>query len=172
MDGMSPQISKLTSLQPYEEIIDFCNKTDYCIPEGFLRQMILSYVAGAYAHLNNLEEAKRYFIAANDLNGLLECDQRYNGRMSRVEQMELLYERLVGLEVDPVVGVGLALLRGIALTRIRPEKDQGLGRVIPEFTVDQDLERREREDQQITVISRMLKLCVVVDSVLMGKIVA
>lgn len=85
-------VRAMTSLQQYEEIIDFWNKTEYCIPEGFLRQMILSYVAGAYAHLNNLEEAKRYFIAANDLNGLLECDQRYNGRMSRVEQMELLYE--------------------------------------------------------------------------------
>lgn len=85
-------VRAMTSLQQYEEIIGFWDKIEGHISEGFLRQMMLSYVAGAYAHLDNLEEAKRYFIAANDLNGLLECDQRYNGNMSRVERMELLYE--------------------------------------------------------------------------------
>lgn len=85
-------VRAMTSLRQYEEIISFWNEIEKQMPDGFLRRMTLSYVAGAYVHLDNIELAKSYYIMANDLNGLLECDLRYRSDMSRVEKMELLYE--------------------------------------------------------------------------------
>ena len=51
----------MTTLQQYEEIISFWNEIEKRIPEGLMRQMTLSYVAGAYVHLNNIEQAKDYY---------------------------------------------------------------------------------------------------------------
>ena len=85
-------VRAMTSLKQYEEIIRFWNDTEARVPEGVLRQMVLSYVAGAYVHLDDIEQAKHYYILADDIIGLLECDPRYRGTLSRVEQMELLYE--------------------------------------------------------------------------------
>ena len=85
-------VRAMTSLQQYQEIINFWNEIEKDFPNGLMRRMTLSYVAGAYVHLNDLEQAKNYYMLANDLNGLLECDIRYQPKMSRVEIMELLYE--------------------------------------------------------------------------------
>ena len=85
-------VRAMTTLMQYSDIISFWNSIEKDIPEGFLRWMILSYVAGAYVHLDDVEEAKRCYKEANDLVGLLACDLRYQPGMSRVEEMELLYE--------------------------------------------------------------------------------
>ena len=85
-------VRAMTSLQQYEEIIGFWHEIEQSFPDGLMRKMTLSYVAGAYVHLNDLEQAKSHYKQANDLNGLLECDLRYQPKMSRVEKMELLYE--------------------------------------------------------------------------------
>ena len=57
-----------------------------------MRRMTLSYVAGAYVHLNDLEQARNYYKQASDWTGLMECDLRFQPKMSRVKKMELLYE--------------------------------------------------------------------------------
>lgn len=85
-------VRAMTSLKQYEEITGLWNETERMIPEGVLKQMALSYVAGAYYHLDDIEQAKRHYIMANDIDGLLYCDQRYHRKMSRVEEMELVYE--------------------------------------------------------------------------------
>ena len=85
-------VRAMTSLKQYEEIIHFWNDSEARVSEGVLRQMALSYVAGAYVHLDDIEQAKHYYILADDVIGLLECDPRYYGKMSRVEEMELIYE--------------------------------------------------------------------------------
>ena len=85
-------VRAMTSLKQYEEIIRFWNDTEKHVPEGVLRQMALSYVAGAYVHLDDIEQAKHYYILADDVIGLLECDPRYHGSLSRVEEMEMIYE--------------------------------------------------------------------------------
>lgn len=85
-------VRAMTTLCQYEEIIRFWNEIEKQIPDGFLRQMALSYVAGAHVHLGNTDFAKSMYIMANDMKGLLECDLRYHSDMSRVEKMELLYE--------------------------------------------------------------------------------
>ena len=85
-------VRAMTSLKQYEEIIRFWNDTEKHVPEGVLRQMALSYVAGAYVHLDDIEQAKHYYILADDVIGLLECDPRYYGTLSRVEEMEMIYE--------------------------------------------------------------------------------
>lgn len=85
-------VRAMTSLKQYEEIITFWNNMEGCITEELMRKMILPYVAGAYVHLDSIETAQNYYKQANDINGLLECDPRYASTMSRVEQMELLYE--------------------------------------------------------------------------------
>lgn len=85
-------VRAMTSLKQYEEIIRFWNDTEARVPEGVLRQMVLSYVAGAYVHLDDIEQAKHYYILADDVIGLLECDPRYHGTLSRVEEMEMIYE--------------------------------------------------------------------------------
>lgn len=85
-------VRAMTSLRQYEEIVSFWNEIEKQMNDGFLKQMTLSYVAGAYVHLDNMELAKSYYKLANDLNGLLECDLRYRSGMSQVEKMELLYE--------------------------------------------------------------------------------
>ena len=85
-------VRAMTSLNQYNEIVSFWNETEKRIPEGLMRKMILPYIAGAYVHLNEIELAKSYYIQANDLNGLLECDLRYRPGLSKVEEMALLYE--------------------------------------------------------------------------------
>ncbi len=85
-------VRAMTSLKQYEEIIHFWNEKEAHVPEGVLRQMALSYVAGAYVHLDDIEQAKHYYILADDVIGLLECDPRYHGSLSRVEEMEMIYE--------------------------------------------------------------------------------
>ena len=85
-------VRAMTSLRQYDEIIRFWEDCEKGVSAGMLRQMALSYVAGAYFHLGDIEQAKQHYILANDLYGLLECDQRYHGNLSRVERMELLYE--------------------------------------------------------------------------------
>lgn len=85
-------VRAMTSLQQYEEIIDFWNEIEKNFSDGLMRRMTLSYVAGAYYHLNNIEQAKNCYKLANDIDGLLECNLRYQPKMSRVEKMELLYE--------------------------------------------------------------------------------
>ena len=85
-------VRAMTSLKQYQEIIDYWGDIEKDIPEGFLRQMILSYVAGAHIHLGDIEQGQTYFKMANDIKGLLECDQRYREGMSRIEKMEILYE--------------------------------------------------------------------------------
>ena len=85
-------VRAMTTLMQYSEIISFWNSIEKDIPDGFMRRMILSYVAGAHVHLDDVEEAKRCYKEANDLVGLLACDLRYQPGMSRVEEMELLYE--------------------------------------------------------------------------------
>jgi len=85
-------VRAMTSLQQYEEIVNFWNEIERKLPDGLMRRMTISYVAGAYIHLNDVEQAKNLYKLANDLNGLLECDLRYQPKMNRVEKMELLYE--------------------------------------------------------------------------------
>lgn len=85
-------VRAMTSLGQYAEIIEFWNEIKKCLSEGIMRRMILSYVAGAYVHLDDMEQAKTCYKMANDLTGLLECDLRYKPGMSRVEEMALLYE--------------------------------------------------------------------------------
>lgn len=85
-------VRAMTSLKQYEEIIRFWNDSEARVPEGVLRQMTLSYVAGAYVHLDDIEQAKHYYILADDVIGLLESDPRYHGTLSRVEEMEMIYE--------------------------------------------------------------------------------
>ncbi len=85
-------VRAMTSLQQYQEIVRYWNQVKGLLHEGFLRQMTLSYVAGACVHLGDIEQAKAYYKEANDLKGLLECDRRFNPGLSRVEEMELLYE--------------------------------------------------------------------------------
>ena len=85
-------VRAMTSLKQYEEIIRFWNENESRIPEGLMRRMTLSYVAGAYVHLDDMERAKTYYKLADDLNGLVECDLRFRKGMSRVERMGLLYE--------------------------------------------------------------------------------
>ncbi len=85
-------VRAMTSLQQYREIFRYWNKMKELLPEGFLRQMTLSYVAGACVHLGDIEQAKAYYKEANDLKGLLECDRRFKPGLSRVEEMALLYE--------------------------------------------------------------------------------
>lgn len=85
-------VRAMTSLRQYEEIISFWNDVEKHIPEGFLRQMTLAYVAGAFVHLDDIAQAKRLYIQAHDICGLLECDLRYRADLSRIEKMELLYD--------------------------------------------------------------------------------
>lgn len=85
-------VRAMTSLQQYEEIVSFWNETSKNNQEGLMRRMILSYIAGAYVHLGDIESAKNHYKLANDIGGLLECDPRYQSVTSRVERMELLYE--------------------------------------------------------------------------------
>lgn len=85
-------VRAMTTLHQYEEISSFWNEVEKDIPEGLMRRMILSYVAGSYVHLDDIEQAKKYYKQADDLYGLLECDPRYHNGMNRVERMELLYE--------------------------------------------------------------------------------
>ena len=85
-------VRAMTSLNQYEEIVAFWKRVENRISEGLMRRMTLSYVAGAYVHLDDIEQAKWCYKQANDIQGLLECDLRYQPEMSRVEKMELLYE--------------------------------------------------------------------------------
>ena len=85
-------VRAMTTLRQYEEIIRFWQDTESNIPEGLIRQMAQSYVAGAHHHLGNLDEAKRHYILANDMEGLLYCDSRYHWNSNPVERMGLLYE--------------------------------------------------------------------------------
>lgn len=85
-------VRAMTSLKQYEEIISFWSEIEKDIPEGLMRRMTLSYVAGAYFHLDDMERAKDCYKLADDMEGLLSCSLRYKPGLSRVEKMELLYE--------------------------------------------------------------------------------
>ena len=85
-------VRAMTSLNQYDEIVRFWDDVENRLPEGLMRRMTLSFVAGAYVHLNDMEQAKQYYKQADDLEGLLECDLHYRSGMTWVEQMELLYE--------------------------------------------------------------------------------
>ena len=85
-------VRAMTSLKQYEEIINYWDGMESRIPEGLMRRMILSYVAGAYYHLDDVEQARNYYMLADDMVGLVECDLRYHPKMSRMEKMELLYD--------------------------------------------------------------------------------
>lgn len=85
-------VRAMTSLQQYEEIVRFWNENGETVSEEPIRRMLLSYVAGAYVHLNDMEQAISHYKQADDLAGLLECNLRYESDLSRVEKMELLYE--------------------------------------------------------------------------------
>ena len=85
-------VRAMTSLQQYEDIIGFWNEIKESFSDDLMRRMTLSYVAGAYVHLNDLDQARSYYKQANDWTGLMECDLRYQPKMSQVGKMELLYE--------------------------------------------------------------------------------
>lgn len=85
-------VRAMTSLRQYNEIIIFWNKVEHQLPDGLMRRMSLSYVAGAYVHIDDIESAKQLYKQANDTYGLLLCDTRYHILMNPVEEMEILYD--------------------------------------------------------------------------------
>lgn len=85
-------VRAMTTLGQYDECIAFWKSIESRIPNGLMHQMILPYVAGAYFHTGDTEQAHRLFLEANDIEGLLVCYQQNNNRLNRVEAMELIYQ--------------------------------------------------------------------------------
>lgn len=105
-------IRAMFSSKKYQEIVDYWRQVEPSLPEGVIKEMICDYVLGAYARVNNIDEALEYFINKEDLNSILYClnaKGEITGLDSRLECInkyapdspqipEILQEAISGIE--------------------------------------------------------------------------
>lgn len=63
----------MMSAQKYQELVDYWHEVEPSVSDSVIKDMITSYVCGAYARINKLDEAMEYFIAEGDLNSIMYC---------------------------------------------------------------------------------------------------
>ena len=97
------------------------------------------------------------------------------GRRERnVVHGEFPDELLIGVKVDPVVGIGDSRSREITLSGARREKDHGLCRIRSVFAARQEVRRVMREYQKIAFLgcAAVLGISVKTDPVFMSVAVS
>lgn len=63
----------MMSAQKYQELVDYWHEVEPSVSDSVIKEMINSYVCGAYARIDKLDEAMEYFIAEGDLNSIMFC---------------------------------------------------------------------------------------------------
>lgn len=66
-------VRAMFSAQKYQEITEYWCQVEPLLPRGVIKEMISGYVLGAYARVDNIDEAMDYFIKAGDLNSIIYC---------------------------------------------------------------------------------------------------
>lgn len=66
-------IRAMFSAKKFQETVDYWHDVEPFLPDGVIKEMTTSYVCGAYARLDKLDEALEYFIGKEDLNSIMYC---------------------------------------------------------------------------------------------------
>ncbi len=81
----------MVSMGEYERCIQLWNEEICHLPaDNYMRKLILPYIAGAEFHVNNSENAVKYFAEVGDFKSMLYCLQREGEPLTEFERLELL----------------------------------------------------------------------------------
>lgn len=83
-------VRALFSLQRYEECIRLWNERQDALPDGLIKDMTLSYIAGCYYRTGDEEKAVSLYAACGDVNSMYHCLGYSISDMDEVERMRLV----------------------------------------------------------------------------------